>query len=78
MPTRWHGNAMIVSDTYIIEKPYTPANIQFMPGSSGDLDRMKRVLDMEKNKINLKMSKNQIDHKLADSPAAKGAIRKGG
>ncbi|KAK5946654.1 hypothetical protein PMZ80_000797 [Knufia obscura] len=78
MPTRWHGNAMIISDTYIIEKPYNPASIRLMPGTSGDLDRMKRVLDMEKNKINLKISKNAIDNKLGDSPAAKGSLRKGG
>jgi len=69
---------MIISDTYIIEKPYSPANIRLMPGTGGDLDRMKRVLDLEKNKINLKNSKNAIDNKLGDSPAAKGGLRKGG
>jgi len=39
---------------------------------------MKKVLDMERNKINLKISKTAIDNKLGDSPAAKGGLRKGG
>jgi len=78
MPTRWQGNAMIISDTYIIEKPYASANVRLMSGASGDLERMRRVLDMEKNKNLLKSSKNAIDNKMGDSPAAKGALRKGG
>jgi len=78
MPTRWQGNAMIISDTYLIEKPYSSANIRLLPGASGDLDRMKRVLEMEKHKNSLKSSKNAIDSKMGDSPATKGALRKGG
>lgn len=77
MPTRWQGNVMIISDTYIIEKPYNSANVRLMPGASGDLDRMRRVLDMEKNK-NIKSSKSAIDNKMGDSSAVKGALRKGG
>lgn len=69
---------MIISDTYIIEKPYASANVRLMSGASGDLERMRRVLDMEKNKNLLKSSKNAIDNKMGDSPAAKGALRKGG
>lgn len=69
---------MIISDTYLIEKPYSSANIRLLPGASGDLDRMKRVLEMEKHKNSLKSSKNAIDSKMGDSPAAKGALRKGG
>ncbi|KAJ9653172.1 hypothetical protein H2198_007634 [Neophaeococcomyces mojaviensis] len=78
MPTQWHGNAMIVSDTYIIEKPYSPANIRLMSGASGDLDRMRKVLDMERNKIILKMGKNVIDSRLGDGVTGRGGLKKGG
>lgn len=80
MPTQWHGNAMIVSDTFIIEKPYAPANVKLLPNASGDIDRMKRVLDMERNKIALRIGKDQIDTKLGDSPmtVGKAGVKKGG
>lgn len=77
MPTQWHGNAMIVSDTYIIDKPYNPTNIRLINGASGDLDRMRKVLDLEKNKISLKMEKSVIDHRLGDT-VTKGGLKKGG
>lgn len=69
---------MIVSDTYIIEKPYSPANIRLMSGASGDLDRMRKVLDMERNKIILKMGKNVIDSRLGDGVTGRGGLKKGG
>lgn len=80
MPTTWHGNAMIVSDTFIIEKPYAPANVKLLPNASGDVDRMKRILDLERNKIALRIGKDQIDNKLGDSPLAvgKAGVKKGG
>lgn len=69
---------MVVSDTYLIDKPYTPANIRFVEGANGDIDRIKKVLDMERNKILLKMSKNQIDNKLSTDSLSKGTAKKGG
>lgn len=80
MPTQWHGNAMIVSDTFIIEKPYNPANVRLIGGAGGDIDRMRKVLDMERNKIALRMGKDQIDNRLGDSPIAAGraGVKKGG
>ncbi|KAK5085377.1 hypothetical protein LTR05_004661 [Lithohypha guttulata] len=80
MPTQWHGNAMIVSETFIIEKPYQPTNVRLMDGASGDIDRMKRVLDMERNKIALKFGKQQIDNRLGESPTSAGRnnLKKGG
>lgn len=83
MPTVWSGNAIVVSETYIIEKPYNPANVKLVNGASGDIDRMKRVLDFEKNKVGLKFSKSVIDGKMdgtgiGGGSAGKGSVKKGG
>lgn len=74
---------MIVSDIYVIDKPYNPANVKLVNGASGDIDRMKRVLDFEKNKVGLKFSKSVIDGKMDETgigggSAGKGSIKKGG
>lgn len=78
MPTRWHEDAMIVSDTFIVQPPYNGSSVSLIPGTSGDLERMVRVLDMEKNKIYLKLSKNRIDTQMSDGSPGKGTFRKGG
>lgn len=78
MPTRWHEDSMIVSDTFVIQPPYKVTSISLIPGTSGDLDRMMRVLDMEKNKIYLKLSKNRIDDQMGDASPGKNTFRKGG
>lgn len=79
MPMRWQGTSMVISDTYIIDKPYLPNSVRLIEGSKGDLDRMRRVLDMEKNKLALKMGKNLIDTRLGtDSGATRAGLKKGG
>lgn len=83
MPSVWNGNRMIVSETYVIDKPYNPANVRLVAGASGDLDRMKKVLDFEKNKVMLKFSKSVIDGKMdgtgiGGGSAGKGSLKKGG
>ncbi|EXJ95246.1 hypothetical protein A1O1_00366 [Capronia coronata CBS 617.96] len=80
-PARWAGNVMLISDTYLIEKPYGAVNVRFVEGRHGDLERMKKVVDMERQKITLRMSKGLIDGKLSDTMAGKGAtagVKKGG
>lgn len=79
----WSGNSMLVSDTYLIEKPYGPANVRIIDGRHGDLERMKRVIEMEKSKVQLKLSKGLLDGKIsAESTPTKGAspavMKKGG
>lgn len=80
MPTVWSGNKMLVSETFIIDKPYNPANVRLVAGASGDLDRMRKMLDFEKNKIGLKISKSVIDGKMdgAGIGAKTAALKKGG
>lgn len=83
MPTVWNGNRIVVSEAFIIDKPYNPANVRLVNGATGDLDRMKKVLDFEKNKVNLKFSKSVIDGKMdgtgiGGGSAGKGSVKKGG
>lgn len=47
---------MIVSETFIVDKPYISASVRCIEDGRGDIDRMKRVVDMEVKKIALKMS----------------------
>ncbi|KAH0840952.1 hypothetical protein FOPE_06493 [Fonsecaea pedrosoi] len=82
-PARWSGNMMVVSDTFLIDKPYGAANVRHAEGRDGDLDRMKKVVDMERQKITLRFAKGSLDGKLgsdvspvkAPSPAG---MKKGG
>ena len=67
---------MVVSDTFIVDKPYGPANARFVEGANGDIERIKRVLDMERNKIRLKMDKSDIDTKMGSD--GRSAMKKGG
>lgn len=47
---------MIVSETFIIDKPYTSTSVSCIEEGRGDIDRMRRVVDLEVKKIALKMS----------------------
>lgn len=72
---------MVISDTYQIEKPYTAVNVRLVEGGHGDLERMKRVVDLERSKVTLKLSKNLIDGKMGSENTNKGnttGIKKGG
>jgi len=82
-PARWTGNTMVISDTFLIEKPYGAANVRFVEGLNGDLDRMKKVVDMERQKITLRFAKGSLDGKMgSDASPVKGpassAMKKGG
>lgn len=46
---------MIISDTFVIEKPFGKENVWLVEGGSGDLERMKRVVEMERGKVGLRM-----------------------
>lgn len=79
MPARWSGNVMIINDTFLIEKPYNHANIRHIDSQSvGDLERMRKVVDMERNKITLRLAKGSLDGKMSsDASPAKGAANAG-
>ncbi|OCT44130.1 hypothetical protein CLCR_00695 [Cladophialophora carrionii] len=78
-PARWSGNVMIISDTFLIEKPYGQSNVRHIDGQSvGDLERMRKVVDMERNKITLRLAKGSLDGKIgSDSSLGKAAANTG-
>lgn len=72
-PARWSGNVMVISDTYLVEKPYGPLNVKLIESRHGDLERMKKVVEMERQKVTLRLEKGQLDGKIGT-----GGPRKGG
>ncbi|PGH19241.1 hypothetical protein AJ80_04106 [Polytolypa hystricis UAMH7299] len=57
MPTRWDGTSIIVADTVIITKPYHVDNCQAINSEDGvgiGLTRVRKVLEMERKKIELR------------------------
>ena len=94
-PARWEGNKMVISDAFVIEKPYQGANVGYYHGPQageggngqegrnggfkGDLDRFRKVVDMELSKAKLRLGKGGLDKRVSTSGAAGGgAERKGG
>jgi len=75
---------MIISDTFMIEKPYGAVNVRHIEGQNvGDLERMKKVIDMERSKITLRFAKGSLDGKMgSDASPVKGVsnagMKKGG
>lgn len=77
-PARWAGNVMVISDTFMIEKPYGAPNVRHADGRDGDLERMKKVVDMERQKITLRFAKGSLDGKMApEAPTGKVAVAAG-
>lgn len=88
---------MVISDAFVIEKPYQGANIGYYHGPEasngegpdaaaagrnggfkGDLDRFRKVVDMELSKARLRLGKGGLDKRVSASGAVGGAERKGG
>lgn len=81
-PARWEGQSMVVSDSFVIEKPYSGANTTYWRegekgsggadassgGFKGDLERFRKVVDMELSKAVLRVGKVGLDR----------GVRKGG
>lgn len=68
-PMSWVPNtaAMIFSDEYLIEAPYRVENIKPLPGGAGStlgLERVKKVVRMERDKLELRWSAREIDGKM--------------
>jgi hypothetical protein len=61
---------MIISDTFVIDKPYGPANVGMYSDSEqgarkGDLERMRKIVDMERNKCLLRLGQREVEGRLA-------------
>ena len=80
MPAQWDGNKMVISHQYIIEKPYGANNVKLVDDKSGKqgLDRIRRIVDMERQKIALKMGGDVTGGSLGAKGPGKGSREKGG
>ncbi len=63
---------MRISDTFLIENPYGPFDVRHAEGGSGDLEQMKRVVDMERQKITLRMAKDSLDESMSSRRRSRG------
>lgn len=79
-PTRWEGSHMVISDTFVIEKPYGAVNVGFYSDNAGtrkgDLERMRKVVDMERNKCLLRLGQREVEGRMAGQAGA--GAKKGG
>jgi hypothetical protein len=57
---------MIFSDEYLIEKPYLPENCRLLPGAGSvqGLERLRKVLKLEKERLTPKSDARQIEGKM--------------
>ncbi|OJD22102.1 hypothetical protein ACJ73_06557 [Blastomyces percursus] len=64
MPARWDGTSIVVADTVIISKPYHIENCRSLTtdngGVSAALTRVRKVLEMERKKIELRSASAAI------------------
>lgn len=80
-PARWEGTDMVISDCFVIEKPYGSANVGYYRGNEegggggagaqnggfkGDLERFRKVVDMETSKATLRFGKGGLDKRLPE------------
>lgn len=82
-PARWEGTDMVISDCFVIEKPYGSVNVGYYRGNEdssgaggaggaqnggfkGDLERFRKVVDMETSKATLRFGKGGLDKRLPE------------
>ena len=66
---------MVVSDEYIVERPYRVEDVKHVSGGAGNaigLDRVKKVVRMETDKIALRSSAKEIDGKMGGGTGVTG------
>ncbi|KAI9803810.1 MAG: hypothetical protein M1825_001690 [Sarcosagium campestre] len=51
LPTRWHDESIIVLDAVMIAPPYTPSDCKAAPKDKTALNRVLKVLEMERKKF---------------------------
>jgi len=60
---RWQGTQMMVSDSMVIDRPYGEKDVRLIEGAKGrvgELERMRKVVGMEREKARLKGLKDGI------------------
>jgi hypothetical protein len=53
LPCVWVGRAILVMDVVTVSPPYTPASCEAKAGESGALERIRRVLTAERQRLGL-------------------------
>jgi protein LSM12 len=80
-PVRWEGSNIVVSDTFVIERPFSGATVNWLHGAGkegrkGDLERMRKVVIMEREKVALRVGQKEVEGRM--SSVTGGGTRKGG
>ena len=77
-PAKWQPNgSILVSDSVLIDKPYQPDNCRLAPGGNGPaggVERIRKVLKMEREKLELKAARFDV----GKAGLKEGGLRKGG
>jgi len=53
MPCAWQGRTILVMDAVTVTPPYTPESCQARSGEGGALERIRRVLTAERQRLGL-------------------------
>ncbi|KPI39375.1 uncharacterized protein AB675_5220 [Cyphellophora attinorum] len=92
-PARWEGNSMVISDSFLIEKPYSSATTTTYTGGAGgqqgghangntfkgDLTRFRNIVDMELKKAEFRLQQADLDARVVSGGGGAGeGERKGG
>ncbi|KAL4895384.1 anticodon-binding domain-containing protein [Aspergillus ambiguus] len=79
MPVRWDGTAIVVADAVTISAPYRPDDCRpLVAGDNAALLRVRKVLEMERQKIELRNASAAIGSANAFSRASAGGNGNGG
>jgi protein LSM12 len=77
-PVKWQPNgSILVNDGVLIDKPYQPDNCRLAPGGNGPaggVERIRKVLKMEREKLDLKAARFDV----GKAGLKEGGLRKGG
>ena len=59
---------MVISDTFVIQKPYGAVNVGLYSDGSGarkgDLERMRKVVTMEREKCALRLGQREVEGRM--------------
>ncbi|KAI9812017.1 MAG: hypothetical protein M1827_004909 [Pycnora praestabilis] len=72
MSTRWHETSIVVLDAVIITPPYRPEDCKAPAGQQTALNRVKKVLDIERKKLAERTNKPAVPTVTPNSGLRKG------
>ncbi|KAI9761682.1 MAG: Triose-phosphate Transporter [Chaenotheca gracillima] len=78
LPVRWYEQSIIVSEAVMISPPYTVDDCKAAQKETNALQRVKKVLEMERKKLAERSNTTTGGANTPTTPAAAPAVRKGG